>query len=318
MPRRRSRRDTGLLSLALGSGWPFSASLAVGALVLGVGVLPSMLAENKFLVGLVPMVRVIAWGVALVFGMIALIKAVTQASRRAAEPARWRDPEPGVGVAPSAPAPERAEPTLLDAAWEASMAPERPADVARPAVWSQEILEQVEWKRFEDLCCAFFKEKGITAEVTPLGPDGGIDIALHQDPVDPVRVTAIVQCKAWNQAVGIKPVRELRGVMAHKQVDKAFFMAPQGFTSDAQAFAREGRITLLDGKLFLAMIRRLPEAAQHRLLALTTAGDWTTPTCPNCGRTMVTRHGRGGDFWGCPGFPRCRGKLKKRGQRPRD
>ncbi|MCA0940708.1 hypothetical protein LCM28_12560 [Salipiger pacificus] len=36
------------------------------------------------------------------------------------------------------------------------------------------------------------------------------------------------------------------------------------------------------------------------------------PDCPNCGRTMVRRIARrgrnaGGQFWGCPSFPRCKG-----------
>ena len=29
-------------------------------------------------------------------------------------------------------------------------------------------------------------------------------------------------------------------------------------------------------------------------------------TCPNCGRTLVKRHGQFGDFLACPGFPKCR------------
>lgn len=28
--------------------------------------------------------------------------------------------------------------------------------------------------------------------------------------------------------------------------------------------------------------------------------------CPNCGKTLVKRHGRFGDFLACPGFPKCR------------
>ena len=28
--------------------------------------------------------------------------------------------------------------------------------------------------------------------------------------------------------------------------------------------------------------------------------------CPQCGRTLVKRHGRFGDFLACPGFPKCR------------
>lgn len=30
------------------------------------------------------------------------------------------------------------------------------------------------------------------------------------------------------------------------------------------------------------------------------------PTCRACGREMTLRHGRNGDFFGCPGYPACR------------
>ena len=121
-----------------------------------------------------------------------------------------------------------------------------------------------------------------------------------------------MQCKALSKQVGVKTVRELRGVMAHEKVDKAFFMAPNGFTEDARAFAAENRITLLDGKLFLAMLRRLPEESAKRLLDFATEGDWTTPTCPSCGTKMVAREGKRGNFWSCPTFPRCNQTMPMR------
>jgi restriction system protein len=183
---------------------------------------------------------------------------------------------------------------------------------ACPSGGSLEVLERVEWKRFEDLCCAFYREKGIRAETTRLGPDGGIDIHLFQDEAEPTRATSIVQCMAWTQQVGVKPMRELRGVMAHEKVDRAFFMAPNGYTDDARAFATANRITLLDGKLFLAMLQRLPEDASKRLLDFATAGDWTTPTCPNCGNRMTSRNSKRGPFWGCVTYPKCRGMLQMR------
>ncbi len=39
-------------------------------------------------------------------------------------------------------------------------------------------------------------------------------------------------------------------------------------------------------------------------------------TCPKCGREMVLRIAKNGtnhgeQFWGCPGYPNCRGILKK-------
>lgn len=207
------------------------------------------------------------------------------------------------------------EPDELDRAL-ASVYPSPPLSETRrprPTAWSAEVLDRMEWKRFEDLCCAFYREKGIRAETTRLGADGGVDVRLFQDDADPARLTAIVQCKAHSRQVGVKPVRELRGVMAHEKVEKAFFMAPRGFTDEARAFAAENRITLLDGKLFLAMLQRLPVESAQRLLDFATAGDWTTPTCPSCGAPMTARKGQRGAIWGCSTYPRCRGLLPMRG-----
>jgi restriction system protein len=304
------------MSLIMASDWRVSASAAAGVWLVGVQLLPAMLAANPLLVGVGQMVHTLAWGPVALFSIVAFVKLLIALGERLQPPLPGARIEPGRDrpAARRVQARGRVEPTALDGAWTAAMTPEGPERPDRPSRWSRQVLEQMEWKRFEDLCCAFYREKGIRAEVTPLGPDGGIDIALHQDADDPARVTAIVQCKAWNQAVGVKPVRELRGVMAHKGLEKAFFMAPQGFTDEARAFAGGSRITLLDGRLFLAMIERLPEDARARLLDLATAGEWTTPTCPACGRTMVARQSRNGPFWGCPTYPRCRAKLPMRAQ----
>ena len=37
------------------------------------------------------------------------------------------------------------------------------------------------------------------------------------------------------------------------------------------------------------------------------ARDTDTPACPECGKPMRRRHSGKGDFWGCSGYPDCRG-----------
>lgn len=305
---RRPRQAQGLVALAARSNWKFSAALAAAGLFAGLVLVPALFSASPFGRGLQSIFTPLALVLAAVFALIALIRFATQASATAAPPALRQ--EPGAARTP-APTPEPPINTHFSTAQLTSAATH---SAARPEAWSLDVLERMEWKRFEDLCCAFYREKGIRAETTPLGPDGGIDIRLYQDDIAPARVTAIVQCKAWNQQVGVKPVRELLGVMTHEKVDKAFFMAPKGFTDDARSFAATNRIVLLDGKLILAMLQRLPTDAAQRLLTLATAGDWTTPTCPDCGARMTARKGKdkGKPFWGCREFPKCRGRLQMR------
>lgn len=180
---------------------------------------------------------------------------------------------------------------------EGSPKPERLSPRPEPHTWSPDLLSSIEWKRFEDLSAEYYREKGIRCESTPLGPDGGIDLKLFQD--DSGKPTAIVQCKAWvGRLVGVKPVRELRGVMASEKVEKGFFMTSNAYSDEAKAFARSNSITLIDATLFLMMIKRLPQEAQDRLLSFATCGDYMTPTCPSCGVKMVKRDSTRGVFWG--------------------
>jgi len=201
---------------------------------------------------------------------------------------------------------KKVEPSLCDQ-------PSGVGDEPRPTAWGLELIRNLEWKRFEDVCQQFYEMKGIRSETTSLGADGGIDIRLYQD--DSGQPTSIVQCKAWGERfVGVKPVRELLGVMTHEKIEKAFFMTSGTYSDEAKVVAGANRITLIDGPMLLMMIQRLPAEKQEALLAFATSGDYTTPTCSNCGVKMKSVAGKSGrpDFWGCPNFPRCRQKLGKR------
>lgn len=174
--------------------------------------------------------------------------------------------------------------------------------------WSLKLLRDLEWKRFEELTAAFFREKSYRAETQPCGADGGIDVKLYGKEND--RLIAVVQCKAWNtRQVGIKPVRELLGVITHENVLAGIFMTTGEYTQEAIAFAKNNPITLLTGELFLEEILELPVENQKRLLAVATRGDYMTPTCPSCGIKMTHRTTQNGDFWGCKNYPRCRVKI---------
>ncbi|MCX9155773.1 restriction endonuclease [Niveibacterium sp. 24ML] len=312
---RYRRKDEGLLTLALQAPWYVSAVFAL-AIFIGVFVwLPRTTAFGIWGAGMYAGTRPFALIALFVFSAIAIYKFLQQlASQRggytyAFEP-KARQTSADWGRVASGDA--RVEPTNQLAPDECADGSARAAD-ARPTEWSLTVLRDMEWKRFEDLCLAFYRAKGIRAESTPLGPDGGVDLRLYQDDADPQRCTAIVQCKAWGErAVGVKLIRELRGVMAHEGVDKGFFMAPGRYTEEARAFAAANRITLIDGRQLLAMLQRLPADVSRKLLAAATAGDWTTPSCPSCGIKMVARESARGAYWGCAAFPKCKQTLGMR------
>jgi restriction system protein len=314
MARRRKRTDTGLIAIALNGSWHVAAGLAAATALLGFVILPAWFAAQPIISQVLSTVlKPIIW---LAFGFFAVTAAIKfLLERRAA--ARLRRDE--------LLARDEADHFIKQALTQAAhtqhkerlrsdaLAPARQSSVATPAAWSLELLQAIEWKRFEDLCAEFYREKGIRCATTSLGADGGVDVRLYQDAEDPQRCTAIVQCKAWGERiVGVKPVRELLGVMAHEKIAKAFFMSPSRFSDEARSFAQSNSITLLDGKLFLAMLLRLPDTSRQRLLAFATEGDYTTPSCPHCGTKMLAREGAKGKFWGCANYPRCRQILQMR------
>jgi len=179
---------------------------------------------------------------------------------------------------------------------------------------SRELLDALEWRRFEQLVTWYFEKKGFEAKRSRVGADGGVDILLfNRGENSPF---AYVQCKAWHQyKVGIKPVRELFGVMASDEIQIGYFVTTGEFTEEAARFARGKEMTLVDGSSLLAEINALPESDRSAILQRVTAGDYTTPTCPRCDVKMVRRTGGGGDFWGCPNYsrrPSCRQTFKLR------
>lgn len=309
------RRKEGLVDIALASTWPVAAIISAGMLFFGFVLIPAFFSHNPFLKVAATSLKPIFVLLSMAFGAIALFKWLAQLKVSAKRPPLdlVRNPVPARYPARKSQLARgdsnvvRLEPNIVQSP------ASRP--IAKVEDWTLELIQAIEWKRFEDVCQKFYELKGIRSECTPLGPDGGIDIRLFQDDSAPTQATAIVQCKAWGSSfVGVKPIRELLGVMVHEKIVKAFFMTSGSYSDEAKAFAAPNRITLIDGKMLLAMFNRLPDEQGRELLAFATDGDYNIPTCPSCGTKMRLIPGKEGkrDFWGCGNFPKCRQKLGAR------
>lgn len=287
MARRNAKNDEGILEVALKGSWKLSASLAAMLSVFTFLIAP-LFSGTVFKIifqVLTPFTTLFIW----VFGLIAVFKVLHQLSDSIAD-----SDNRGIFEPRSTYSLAEAQNRALADASVLSAKPE----------WSLALLRQIEWKLFEDLSAAYYREKGIQAETTSLGADGGIDIKLYQD--ESGSPTSLVQCKAWSRQVGVREMREFLGVLSHEKIGKGFYMTSASFTEDAKNFAGDHGITLITGEMLLMMIQRLPEESQQKLLRMITCGDYTTPTCPNCGVKMVKRSSKRGEFWGCRNYPRCR------------
>lgn len=173
--------------------------------------------------------------------------------------------------------------------------------------WSAELLKRLEWRRFEELCAAYFEAQGFTTQVSPCGPDGGVDISLTAEGAE--RPSIILQCKAWNAyGIGIKPLLALHAAMSAGGVPEGAAATSGRFTPEARDFARKHNIQLIDGPELLARIAALPADTALTLLRFATEGDFLTPTCPSCAIKMISRQSAQGGrrFWGCRNYPRCK------------
>ncbi|MDP3191433.1 MULTISPECIES: restriction endonuclease [Comamonadaceae] len=176
---------------------------------------------------------------------------------------------------------------------------------------SANALNNMSWQEFELLVGEGFRQQGYQViENGGGGADGGIDLVLRKG-----GDKFLVQCKQWKAfTVGVTVVRELYGVMAANGAAGGFVVTSGRFTDDAEAFASGRNITLMDGAALFKLINQSPAARATRPPPAETASPKavTAPLCPVCSKSMVQRVAkRGGSsgnaFWGCSGFPACRG-----------
>jgi restriction system protein len=188
---------------------------------------------------------------------------------------------------------------------------------------SADVLNGMSWREFEMLVGEAFRVQGYTVnESGGGGPDGGVDLVLRKG-----TETFLVQCKQWKAfKVSVDIVRDLYGVMAARGAAGGFVVTSGTFTPDAKEFASGRNVMLVEGSHLLGLIQRAKASlaggkessrAAAPLSAVETKAEATLATrqCPICDGSMVRRTARkgasvGSEFWGCTGFPKCRGTRK--------
>jgi restriction system protein len=201
--------------------------------------------------------------------------------------------------------------------WTLLRSPRKPASMAATTAvvrskldtrqWSPELLKQLEWRRFEELCAAYYEAIGYRTQIKHTTAAGGVDIHLLES--NAPSASMIVHCKAWDAyRVGVKAVRELRAALGAAKVGEGVLVTSGRFTQEAATLAPKEGIQLVDGAAFLVKLAALPAEKALALLKFATQGDFVTPTCPNCSVKMISRQStrEGRKFWGCKNYPRCK------------
>lgn len=165
--------------------------------------------------------------------------------------------------------------------------------------WSLDLLNNIEWRRFEELCIRMFEHKGFTCKAQSHGADEGIDIHLYFGK-EILTLDRIVQCKAWKKKISVEPMRAFLGTIVATDAKRGTFVSRGGFTEDALQFAEKNRIHTINGPQLLGLVADLGSIESRILLERITEGDYTTPTCASCGIKLVPRSiDTDRPFWGC-------------------
>lgn len=109
-----------------------------------------------------------------------------------------------------------------------------------------ESINSLSGIEFENLCQRLLENMGFKVETTKTTGDGGIDlIAYNSQPL--LSGKYIIQCKRYIGSVGEPVIRDLYGVITSERANKGILMTSGTFTKQAQVFAQEKPIELIDG-----------------------------------------------------------------------
>ena len=203
-------------------------------------------------------------------------------------------------------------------AWQRKVRQNLVTDVAQSQ--ATDALDGMSWREFEMLVGEGFRQQGYqVVETGAGGADGGVDLVLSK-PGKSGGEKFLVQCKQWRAfKVGVDVVRELYGVMAARGATGGFVVTSGRFTDDAISFASGRNVTLVDGPKLHGLLRQ-SKAGVDRSRARPAAAVAVQPSaapvqassCPLCSKPMARRTAKrganaGSEFWGCTGYPACRG-----------
>jgi restriction system protein len=108
----------------------------------------------------------------------------------------------------------------------------------------RDVVLDLRPRDFEFLVAELFERKGFSTTVTQSSRDGGFDVfGVNKERGSKQNI--LVECKRRSVRFGVRPIRELGGVLESRRVNKGFFVSCGSYTGPAHSFARDNRIELI-------------------------------------------------------------------------
>jgi HJR/Mrr/RecB family endonuclease len=117
---------------------------------------------------------------------------------------------------------------------------------------AESAWQSFSWQEFEYAVTCRLKELGFNAENTQLVNDGGVDVVVREN-----NEKILIQCKKYNEKVGVPKVRDLIGAMKIEKSRKAFIVTTgPGYSKPAIELAMENNVYLFDLSEFLSLTKQ--------------------------------------------------------------
>ena len=152
---------------------------------------------------------------------------------------------------------------------------------------------------FEVYIADLFFQLGYKTNTVGKSHDGGIDVTAEKN-----GIINYIQCKKFiTSQVPVGAVRDFYGALAdHLANGKGYFITTNKFTLEAEKFAEDKPMELIDGFRLIEYIRM---AEKDNKVTNIEVGS-TEQICPQCGNKLVEKEGKFGKFLGCSDFPKCK------------
>lgn len=156
-------------------------------------------------------------------------------------------------------------------------------------------IDEMTGIQFEYFLLYKFRQRKYKVKTTPITGDYGADLVLKKR-----KEKIVVQAKRYQNDVGIAAVQEVIGSIAFYGAEKGMVITNSYFTPNAINLADANDIILWDRNI---LIEEFLENEETDSELSDMAGH--PGKCPYCGKLLVHRTGKYGDFIGCSGYPKC-------------
>ena len=133
------------------------------------------------------------------------------------------------------------------------------------------LVENFLQHKLTHLVADILRVQGYVCDVSPEGPDFGVDIIAGRGPLGLDSPTLIVECKSEAGQIGAQVIRGLQGAMASHKADQGLLVAWGGLNKPATQAIRTDRLTIAvwDDEAVLdhlfAVYDQLPDETRARL-----------------------------------------------------